>query len=151
VPFSSSALKQDRDISREPHRVLIDKHLWFNCYYGGHSDCHTTCSFPTHLAGPRAMDVAMQNSPSDSSLGTLQDDNISSSANDPVGISPPQDFGGRSDTSEKKKLGRKGRTKSRTGCFNCKKARIKVCRLATCTYKETSAQNSTVQRKPPYM
>jgi len=34
---------------------------------------------------------------------------------------------GRTSAQQAKRRGRKGHTKSRKGCFNCKRARIKVC------------------------
>lgn len=64
--------------------------------------------------------------PSDSSLEVLRYDCLSLSSGDLATVSPPQEPVAKNNASEKIRLGRKGRSKSRTGCLNCKRARIKV-------------------------
>jgi hypothetical protein len=69
----------------------------------------------------------MQDTPSDSSLELLRNECLSLTPNDLPRVSTPQDQVTKIDAREMIRRGRKGRTKSRTGCLNCKRARIKVC------------------------
>lgn len=72
----------------------------------------------------------MQDTLSKSLVERAQCDSISSTSNTLSGASPTREYAGTSSSKEKKR-GRKGRTKSRTGCFNCKRARIKVRVIST--------------------
>jgi len=75
------------------------------------------------------MDGFFGNTQADSSpdnLRTSSSSRVSLTPNDTTRESPPEAPIAKADSGQIKKRGRKGHSKSRTGCFNCKKARIKV-------------------------
>jgi hypothetical protein len=75
------------------------------------------------------MDGFFGNAPSDSSPDTAMNSGssrMSLTPNEATRESPPEAHIAKADNGQIKKRGRKGHSKSRTGCFNCKKARIKV-------------------------
>jgi hypothetical protein len=75
------------------------------------------------------MDGFFGNTPSDSSPDTARNSGSSRTSltpNEATRESPPEAHIAKADNGQIKKRGRKGHSKSRTGCFNCKKARIKV-------------------------
>lgn len=75
------------------------------------------------------MDGFFGNAPSDSSPDTAGESSSSRNSltpNEGTRDSPPDAYIAKVDNGQIKKRGRKGHSKSRTGCFNCKRARIKV-------------------------
>lgn len=94
------------------------------------------------------MDLVVQNTVSNSLTETARYDSASSSSNTLSGASPSRDYAETSSTKEKRR-GRKGRTKSRTGCFNCKRARIKVCHPTTCAFARTVAHPPQCKENRP--
>ena len=78
---------------------------------------------------PTVMDGFFGNAPSDSSPDTARNSRSSPTSltpNEGTRDSPPEAYIAKVDNGQIKKRGRKGHSKSRTGCFNCKRARIKV-------------------------
>ncbi|KAH8791000.1 hypothetical protein F5882DRAFT_400844 [Hyaloscypha sp. PMI_1271] len=74
------------------------------------------------------MDGFFGNTQADSSPDisrTSSSSRVSLTPNDTTRESPPEAPIAKADSGQIKKRGRKGHSKSRTGCFNCKKARIK--------------------------
>jgi len=84
----------------------------------------------THLTPhPTKMDGFFGNASSDDSPDTLRHSSssgLSLTPNEVPKESAPEASIPKSDSGQVKKRGRKGHSKSRTGCFNCKRARIKV-------------------------
>jgi hypothetical protein len=74
----------------------------------------------------KTMDLFMQDSPSDASSETVHSTSLFAvTPNEQAGQSPPSQSA-PSEPAQPRKRGRKGHSKSRTGCFKCKRARIKV-------------------------
>lgn len=93
----------------------------------------------------------------DEDIGYLGDVGSSGSISDmnkvaSTSVSPPTSAIAGSDSNQRAKLERRGHTKSRRGCYNCKRRRIKVALTRCKPYKgvaETSpivSRNSTVVR-----
>jgi hypothetical protein len=81
---------------------------------------------------PTKMEGFFQTTPPSASPDTLRFSESSQSSftpNEAARESPPEAHVAKPDDGHVKKRGRKGHSKSRTGCFNCKKARIKVMHI----------------------
>ena len=81
-------------------------------------------------------------------LRDFNDDNESSIAPGNIGnITPATNQGYQNEENKARLRGRKGHSKSRTGCYNCKRARIKVCILNGQGLKLDAAKIYPVQRE----